>query len=84
MTFNKKILTEAIVVGIVFTIVATAISKIVPLFVAKVDLPPVCKEWNQFYVMEITLFLSGVAGHLLFEIFGANKWYCTNGAACME
>tara|TARA_B100001094_G_scaffold311528_1_gene347284 strand:+ start:1888 stop:2085 length:198 start_codon:yes stop_codon:yes gene_type:complete len=30
----------------------------------------------------MTLFVAGAAGHLLFEVSGANKWYCANGNAC--
>ena len=32
----------------------------------------------------IVVFLTGFIGHLLFEIFGANKWYCTHGKACLD
>jgi hypothetical protein len=31
----------------------------------------------------LVVFLTGFIGHLLFEIFGANKWYCTHGKACL-
>lgn len=30
------------------------------------------------------VFLTGFIGHLLFEIFGANEWYCKHGKACIE
>jgi hypothetical protein len=29
------------------------------------------------------IFMLAACGHLLFEASGANRWYCTNGAACM-
>jgi hypothetical protein len=32
----------------------------------------------------LIVFLTGFIGHLLFELFGANKWYCTHGKACLE
>ena len=32
----------------------------------------------------LVVFLTGFIGHLLFEIFGANKWYCKHGKACLE
>ena len=30
----------------------------------------------------IVVFLTGFIGHLLFELSGANKWYCVHGKAC--
>jgi ABC-type antimicrobial peptide transport system permease subunit len=76
-----QLIIEAIVVGIVMMV----IGNIVGYFVGKqfaTDLPPVCKDWNKNYLMEICLFLTGFIGHLLFELIGANKWYCKNGYAC--
>ena len=31
-----------------------------------------------------SLFILGAGVHLGFEIMGANKWYCANGAACRK
>jgi len=31
----------------------------------------------------LVVFMTGFIGHLLFEIFGANKWYCKHGKACL-
>lgn len=78
-----RLFVEAFVVGLltvaVGSLVGYALSKAVDS-----DLPEVCKEWNKFYVMEISLFLTGVAIHLLCEITGINKWYCKNGFACRK
>tara|TARA_B110000285_G_C15132107_1_gene624343 strand:- start:1827 stop:2003 length:177 start_codon:yes stop_codon:yes gene_type:complete len=30
----------------------------------------------------LSVFWVGVIGHLLFELVGANKWYCKKGTAC--
>ena len=76
-----KLLIEALVVGIVTVISGT----IVTYFIGRtfsVDLPPVCKNWNKNYAMEISLFFTGVFAHLVFEGLGFNKWYCKNGVAC--
>ena len=32
----------------------------------------------------VTGFVLGVFAHVLFELLGANKWYCTYGAACAK
>lgn len=29
-----------------------------------------------------SLFILGATFHLLCEVFGINRWYCANGAAC--
>ena len=78
-----KLIIEAIVVGISVVLFGTLSSKIFSGFF-KVDLPPVCKEWNKNFVMEITLFFTGVFAHLAFELMGINKWYCKNGCACSK
>ena len=31
---------------------------------------------------KLPIFWVGVVGHLLFEVVGANKWYCRKGFAC--
>jgi len=30
----------------------------------------------------LKIFWVGVVGHLIFEVVGANRWYCTKGVAC--
>jgi hypothetical protein len=76
-----KLLIEAIVVGISIIIFGSLMSFVAGLFF-KTELPPVCKDWNKNYVMEIALFLTGFVAHLFFEVSGVNKWYCKNGNAC--
>lgn len=78
-----KLLIEAIVVGISTVIMGTVVSYLIgSLF--KTDLPPVCKNWNKFYAMEISLFLTGALLHSFLELVGLNKWYCKNGNACLR
>lgn len=77
----KNLFTEAIIVGIVTVFVGTLVSWGLGKSFS-VDLPPVCKDWNKNYVMEISLFLTGFLAHLGFEFAGFNKWYCKNGVAC--
>lgn len=77
------LLVEALIVGIVIVIIGLAVSKLASP-VLGVKLPEECEAWNDKYVMEGTLFLTGFLGHLFFEVIGANKWYCTNGVACKK
>ena len=72
---------EALVVGIIVVVAGSLVSFLVGLLF-KTDLPPVCKDWNKNYVMEISLFFTGVFVHVFCELTGINKFYCLNGAAC--
>ena len=78
-----QLIYEAIVVGIATVIFGNIAAFLVgPFF--KVDLPGECKNWNKFYAMEITLFVTGFLIHLFCEFSGINKWYCKNGFACLR
>ena len=79
----KPLFFESVSVGVIVVLVGTLISFIVSKF-TKTDLPPVCKNWNKNYIMEITLFFVGVFTHLICEFTGLNKWYCKNGNACKK
>lgn len=72
-----RLLVEAFVVGLLTVAVGSLVGWGVGKMVSS-DLPEVCKDWNKFYIMEITLFLTGFILHILFEIFGLNKYYCKN------
>ncbi len=72
---------EAITVGLGLVIVGTIVSWVMSK-ISNTELPPVCKDWNKNYIMEISLFLTGVIAHFAFEFSGINRWYCKNGYAC--
>ena len=75
------VLGEAAIVGISVVLMGTLVSFLLgPMM--KVDLPPVCNDWNKNFVMEISLVPTGFLLHLLFEYTGLNKWYCEKGYAC--
>ena len=80
-TFGSELFIEAIFVGVVIVIVGTLVAGLFS-YGFKSDLPPVCKDWNKNYVMEMSLFFTGFVSHLFFEIVGLNKWYCKNSVAC--
>ena len=73
-----NLIIEAIIVGILILVVGTCVSYLIRLCI-KSTLPQVCKDWNKNHVMEICLFSTGFIAHLLCELTGINKWYCTNG-----
>jgi len=65
---SMELLIEALVVGIVMVIVGLVVRNYT--------------KQLKMYPLEMTLFLTGVFAHLLFEFTGFNKWYCVNGFAC--
>ena len=77
-----QLIIEAVVVGII-TVIIGNVSGLLVGSLLKVDLPELCKDWNKYYTMEISLFLTGFLIHLLCEFIGINKWYCKNGNACL-
>lgn len=78
---TMRLLVEAVSVGILTVLVGSLVGFILGKTVST-NLPRLCKEWNKNHIMEMSLFLTGVAVHLLCEITGINKWYCKNGVAC--
>jgi len=72
-----NILVEAIVVGLVLTIIATP-----TLFLTQSGIKEKGFYSKDYLMLVITLFMVGMIVHLLFEFAGANKWYCKHGHAC--
>ena len=72
MKMNQKLLIEALAVGVVVVFLGLVIMNFIK-----------TQSWAKDYPLEITLFLTGIITHLLFEFIGFNKWYCTNGNACL-
>ena len=79
-----NILIEASFVGILFLVIGLLVSHVLKLLKPDIvpKLPQDCSRWNDNHVMEITLFLTGLLGHLLCEYSSINEWYCKNGNAC--
>ena len=69
--YYKQIAIEAFIVGILLVAIGMAIAQ-TPCFIKD---PQLRKARD--------LFLAGVITHVVFEIIGANKWYCKRGAACI-
>lgn len=70
-----QVILEGIVVGVCLVLVGYVVSySTKPYF--KVSLPEICDSWNNKYVYEITLFMSGFLLHIIFELVGLNRYYC--------
>lgn len=86
MSYYKKLVIESIAVGILTIIIGSivgyliSISKLYPM----PSLPSECSNYNKFFIMEATLFFTGIFIHLFCEFMGINKWYLTNAAAGLK
>lgn len=56
---------KAIITGIIFVIIGLLLAIIFSFL--KPELPVACKEWDKYYVMEVTLFFNGVIFRYLLE-----------------
>lgn len=76
---TTRFLTELLVIGLLTVLFGYVAGYVVGL-IHKVELPAVCDSWNKHYVMEKTLFLTGVLAHLTLQVAGLNAWYCKTRA----
>ena len=83
MIKNIQLLQEALIVGIIIVVIGSIVSYIISKFNTH-KMPPICKYWNKYHIMEICLFFTGFLGHLALEALGMNKWYCKYGRACIR
>lgn len=69
----QQLIIEAVVVGIVFAAIGLGVTL------------AMYKKHHIDNKLQTALpfFITGILGHFLFEYFGANKWYCTHGHACI-
>tara|TARA_B100001093_G_scaffold498221_1_gene546097 strand:- start:667 stop:921 length:255 start_codon:yes stop_codon:yes gene_type:complete len=84
MNYYTKLLIEAICVGIAVVIIGSFTGFLITYIYPMPNLPKKCSEYNKFFIMETTLFLTGFLVHLLCEFGGLNKWYTKNGAVLMK
>lgn len=73
-----NIFVEALFVGIVSGIFGLIISTIFMLFSKDFS----WKKYHFWPQVLLSFFVTGFILHLVFEIAGANKWYCKHGNAC--
>jgi ABC-type antimicrobial peptide transport system permease subunit len=79
--FTIQFLIELIVVGVLSILFGYVAGYIVGM-TSDVNLPEICRTWNKYYVMEKTLFWTGIFTYLAVHITGVSKWYCSNSIAC--
>lgn len=69
---------EALVVGIVSGIFGLIISTLFMLPSKKFS----WKKYDFWPQVLLSFFITGFLLHILFQLVGANKWYCKHGNAC--
>ena len=77
----KKLLYETICIGLISALIGSLSIRIVLKFNKiennkSLSIERMVKEWNKNYILEISLFLTGILIHLIIEYIGLNKWYC--------
>ena len=64
-------LINAIIIGIITVIIGSLIGYIMGQ-VSHISVPNLCKEWNKYHIMEITLFATGVMLYFASNLLGFN------------
>ena len=77
----KKLLYETICIGLIAALIGSLSIRIVLKFNKiennkSLNIEKMVKEWNKNYILEISLFFTGILIHLIIEYIGLSKWYC--------
>jgi hypothetical protein len=77
----NKLLYETVCIGLIAALIGSMSIRIVLKFnkIEKnksINIEKLVKEWNKNYLLEISLFFTGILIHLIIEYIGLNKWYC--------
>lgn len=70
---------ESIIIGLITSILGSVMIKILSK-INKLDnhdyIDSFVVKYKKTYILEISLFFTGILIHLLLEYIGLNKWYC--------
>lgn len=72
--FLLEVIVVAIASGIVGSLISLGFMYMEPTFSFK--------NYSFYPQVFMSFFITGAILHILFEVSGANRWYCTNGYAC--
>ena len=76
----KQLIINSIIIGLIASILGSVILRIVITGFSKSEqnesLEFVLNKYKKNYMIEVSLFFTGILIYLLLEYFGLNKWYC--------
>jgi len=74
-----NILIEALIVGVITAVVGLIVSY----GVMYIEKPESVKNFDHWWSIVVSFFITGFLIHLLCEFSGVNRWYCVHGSACL-
>jgi len=80
----QELILESIIIGIITSILGSVMVKILSRVNSVEDneyLNNFVGKYNKTYIIEISMFFTGILIHLLLEYIGLNKWYCEKKCA---
>lgn len=82
----KQIVLESVVIGIITALIGSIVVRIIISFNRiernqSIDLEKTVDKLGQNYLLEISLFFTGILIHLILEYIGLNQWYCQKKCA---
>lgn len=80
MSYATKFTIEVVVVAVVFATLVMVVHGVGEMAILKNGTPTT--HAGYMTRLAVLSFIAGGAGHVVFELLGANAWYCRHGAAC--
>ena len=80
----KELIFESIIIGIITSILGSVMIKVLSRLnsIESNDyIESFVDKYKKTYIIEISMFFTGVLIHLLLEYIGLNKWYCEKKCA---
>lgn len=81
----KELIINSLIIGLITSVLGSVILRLVITGYNKLEnnesLEFILQKYKKNYIIEISLFFTGVLIHLMLEYFGFNQWYCNKQCA---